>query len=210
VRGEVSAFANRIDDYLLLMPQRDVVTTVRGVFPLFAHQQTDARLVGVDGGAEVDAGRFTLGTAFALLRGDDLGRDQPLFQMPADRVRLTLGYALPNLSPLGVRLHEPGVSLEMTQAWHQDRYPTTTDATGAIVPLGYAAPPPGYTVWSARVHTQIRLGRGRPARLSLTADNLLDTAYRDALSRYRLFAHDAGRNLVLRLDLPFGRGDHHD
>ena len=35
-------------------------------------------------------------------------------------------------------------------------------------------------------------------------ENALDTPYRDYLSRYRFFAHDPGRNVVLRLQVPFG------
>ncbi len=206
VRGEASVYANQIDDYLLLLPQERIVVTIRGVFPAFAHEQTDALLIGADGGLEVDVSRVTLGGAFSLLRGTDRGRDQPLFEMPSDRVRLSAEYALPNLSVL----RGPSATIEATHVLRQTRFPTTTDDTGAVVALGYADPPPAYTLWSARVQTDVAMGRGRPVRVSLGVDNLFDTAYRDALSRYRLFAHDAGRNVSFRVDVPLGRGDHHD
>ncbi len=206
VRGEASVYANSIDDYLLLLPQQRVVTTVRGVFPAFEHEQTDALLIGADGGLEVDVSRVTLGGAFSLLRGTDRGRDQPLFEMPSDRIRLSLGYALPNLSIL----RGPSATIEVTHAFRQTRFPTTVDEAGSVVALGYAEPPPAYTLWSAQIQTDVALGGSRPARVSLGVDNLLDTTYRDVLSRYRLFAHDTGRNVALRIDVPLGRGDHHD
>ncbi len=206
VRGEASVYANRIDNYLLLLPQGRVVTTVRGVFPAFAHEQTEAILVGADGGLEVDVSRFTVGGAFALVRGTDRGLDQPLFEMPSDRVRLSLGYALPDAA----MLRGPSATVEVTHVRRQDRFPTTLDETGATVALGYAEPPPAYTLLGARVQTDLVLGSRRPIRVSLGVDNLLDTSYRDALSRYRLFAHDTGRNVALRVDVPLGRGDHHD
>jgi iron complex outermembrane receptor protein len=125
--------------------------------------------------------------------------------MPSDRARLGLTRALPSVGLFS----EPSVTVEATIVREQDRFPTFVDTDGTERAIGYAPPPPGYTLWSARVQTDVAWGRGRPARLSLGVDNLLDTAYRDALSRYRLFAHDVGRNVTLRLDVPLGRGDHH-
>jgi iron complex outermembrane receptor protein len=45
---------------------------------------------------------------------------------------------------------------------------------------------------------------GAVVQFSLGAENLFDVSYRDYLSRYRYFAHDVGRNVVLRLQVPFG------
>jgi iron complex outermembrane receptor protein len=46
---------------------------------------------------------------------------------------------------------------------------------------------------------------GQPLELSIAARNLLNTAYRDYLTRYRLFVDDPGRDVVARLTVPFGR-----
>jgi len=40
---------------------------------------------------------------------------------------------------------------------------------------------------------------GRPLRVSLRVDNVLDHAYRDFLSRYKTFALNPGRNISLRV-----------
>jgi iron complex outermembrane receptor protein len=45
--------------------------------------------------------------------------------------------------------------------------------------------------------------RKLPVTVSLSVDNLLDTAYRDYLNRYRYYADDAGRNITIRVKVPF-------
>ena len=39
---------------------------------------------------------------------------------------------------------------------------------------------------------------------SLTIRNVFDVAYRDYLSRYRLYVNEPGRDVVLRFTMPFG------
>ena len=41
-------------------------------------------------------------------------------------------------------------------------------------------------------------------RVTLSVENVLNTAYRDYLSRFRYFSDHPGRNVVVRLRVPFG------
>jgi iron complex outermembrane receptor protein len=43
------------------------------------------------------------------------------------------------------------------------------------------------------------------ATLSFGVDNHFDVRYRDYLSRFRFFADEPGRNVSLRVSVPFGR-----
>ena len=43
-----------------------------------------------------------------------------------------------------------------------------------------------------------------PVRLHLGIDNLFDVRYRDALSRFRYFVDEPGRNVTLRVSVPLG------
>ncbi|MEP0547172.1 MAG: TonB-dependent receptor [Rhodothermales bacterium] len=196
---ELSAYATRIVDYLYLDPTGEIVVTVRGVFPEFRHAQTDARLLGFDGAASHALGRFRFGATAAVVHGTDTDADQPLLQMPADRLGLSAAYRLPAFG--AVRGAE--VEFGATLVRRQDRYPTQTSAEGEVVPVDYRPPPDGYALFRVGVEGALALA-GTPVRFSLTVENLLDTAYRDYLSRYRYFAHDPGRNVVLRLQVPLG------
>ena len=200
VQAEASVYANRIGDYIFLDPTGDIVTTIRGVFPEFRYGQTDAVLVGVDGGADVSATDWlTLGATAALVRGSDTDANDPLLHMPADRFGLTAAFGLPALGPLTNTELELGATIVR----EQHRYPTRTTESGDVVPLDYVVPPPGYTVFRTGLRGDLSLGSAS-LRYNLTAENLFNTEYRDYLSRYRYFAHDSGRNVVLRLQVPLG------
>jgi len=38
---------------------------------------------------------------------------------------------------------------------------------------------------------------------SVTVDNILDTKYRDYMNRYRYFANEMGRNISVKIQVPF-------
>ena len=82
----------------------------------------------------------------------------------------------------------------MTNVLEQTRIPPEAD---------YAPPPPGYTLFQLEGRTQFRLGR-QPLEVGFTVFNLLNTSYREYLNRFRYFTDEPGRNVSLRLRLPFG------
>jgi len=59
-------------------------------------------------------------------------------------------------------------------------------------------PTPGYVLLHLGGGTDVRLF-GRAMRLDVTVRNVLDQRYRSFLSRYKEFAFDPGRNIVVRL-----------
>ncbi len=189
---EVSAFANRGAGFIHLFPSRDTVVTVRGVFPAFRHQQSDVRLVGVDGAARVWLTDVVgLGLDGSVVRADDLSRDVPLIFMPPDRATLTALLRLPDVAAF----RATQVEADVTAVREQTRAPAGAD---------YAPPPPGYALLGLALSTDLaRPGADAPVRLSLTVDNLLNTTYRDYLSRYRYFTDAPGRTVALRLAIPF-------
>ena len=73
------------------------------------------------------------------------------------------------------------------------------------VPNGtiYTLPTAGYALLQLEAGTQGLSLLGRRADVSVSVNNALDTRYRDYLSRYRLFVNDAGRDVVVRVTLPF-------
>ena len=68
----------------------------------------------------------------------------------------------------------------------------------------FAPPPSGYALWNAQLSGQLVLSESNRLELTLTVDNLLDTAYRDYLNRFRYYADDMGRNVSLRARYVFG------
>lgn len=200
VQFELSAYATGISDYIYLNPTGEIVVTVRGVFPEFEHAQTDALLTGMDAGFEYDLGSgFSFGTTASAVRGSTMDGGTPLLAMPADRLGLTAAYHLPDMK----LLRDSEIELGSTHVRRQDRYPTRINDEGEVVPIDYLPPPPGYSLLQARFSGNLVVNTTE-FQLSIAIENLLDTPYRDYLSRYRYFAHDLGRNVIVRLHVPLG------
>lgn len=190
-RVEISAFNNWMDGYIHLFPEREARVTIRGTFPSFRYEQTDAILRGLDGLVEFGfLGFLEFRAQGSMVRGDDRRTDMPLIFMPADRLTLGAAVSLPNFG----RLRSSEFELESTFVRRQMRFPKGVD---------YADPPEGYSLFNLGYRVEIASGTSA-IQLGLSVQNLFNTVYRDYLSRFRYFIDDPGRNVVLRLRLPIG------
>jgi iron complex outermembrane receptor protein len=191
-RAEISVYNNRLRHFIFPFPDPKPTLTVRGAFPTFRYQQAEARLRGLDGSLEYQlANFFQIGVSAALVRGDNLDADEPLFQMPADRLRLLAHFHLPDCG----RLANTFVELNGTFVKRQNRFPQNAD---------YSDPPPGYALFDLNAGTQLQFG-GHPLQFNLSVQNLANKSYRDYLSRFRYFIDDPGRNIIVRVQIPFGQ-----
>ncbi len=182
---EVSGYLNRMGGFIYLRPEASPRVTIRGTFPSFAYAQTTARLVGLDGSVTTQLGHgIELSGVLSMVRGQDLDNDEPLLAMPADRLRL------------GIRKNwgEAFVGLTGTLVARQNRFPEGVD---------FAEPPPAYSLLSLEGHRTFFPG-GSGLHVTISVDNLLNTSYRDYLSRFRYFIDDPGRTVALRIHLPIG------
>ncbi len=189
---DVNAFVNRVDNYVYLEP-RDPVQTIRGAFPGYNYRQTDAVLRGVDVSAQLLlVPRVRFSATGSLIRGYDASGN-PLFNMPADRLNLAVRYLAP-----GARwLERPYVEVGTRLVRKQDHVPPVTV---------YRLPTAGYALLNLEIGAErIQIG-SIPLEASVAVSNLLDAGYRDYLSRYKLFIDDPGRDVVLRVRVPFGAG----
>jgi iron complex outermembrane receptor protein len=186
VTGYVHSFA----DYIYAVPDPlNPTVTVRGTFPTFRFIQHDAVIAGIDMQATWAINdTWSVLSTLAIVRGQDVVRDLPLFLMPADRGRLALHAHLHDV--LGV--HDAFVEAGVLGVRRQDRFVAGED---------YADPPAGYALLDASVGGTIHVGVA-DIRMTLSVQNALDTRYRDYLSRFRYVALDQGRDVVLRLTIP--------
>lgn len=185
---DIAAYENRIAQFIFLEPRAPMVT-IRGTFPAFGYAATRARMRGLEiGGSLAMTSWLSLeGTATAV-RGTDLERDQPLYDMPADRALVTL-----KVEGAGRRLGPWDVGVGTMLVRRQDGVPE-----GTI----YTLPTDGYALMQASLGLHALRVAGRSLDVSLSVSNALNTRYRDYLSRYRLFVDDAARDVVLRVRMP--------
>jgi len=190
VRLQLNAFRNVIDGYVFLRP-REPVLTIRGAYPAFEYRQSDAFLSGLELDLDVDVGGgFGLFGQGSLIRGENRELDEPLYDMPADRMRTGVRW-----TPESRELRGLSVEASALLVREQDRVPAETI---------YGLPTDGYQLVDVGLAWNRLEVAGRELDVSLDVTNLLDRAYRDYLSRYRLFVNDPGRDVVLRLRMPLG------
>lgn len=190
-QASLSLYYNLIDNYIFLEPSAEPVLTIRGAFPAFEYQQADARIMGLDAqvGWEIDP-KIKWSAQTSLLRGWNRQLQDYLVFMPADRVSTTFRYQFKESE---AEEQQPFVQLSANQVFRQSRTPAKGD---------YAPAPPAYLLLDLEAGTTLHLGK-QPLEVGFTIFNLMNTRYREYLNRFRYFADEIGRNVSLRVKVPF-------
>jgi outer membrane receptor protein involved in Fe transport len=177
VRGEIAGFRNRIADYIYIAPTGGTQDSL----PVYRYQQTDAVLWGGEASLAVQAWRhLALHLRMDYVRGERESDKQPLPQIPPWRTKL------------GAEWREAGfeAGLDVDLVARQTRLSL------------FDLPTAGYGLVDCYAAIEPHLG-ARAVRVQLQVRNALDTRYRDFLSRYKAFALNPGRNVVLRVATTF-------
>jgi len=75
-------YYQNIQDYIYLQPQAEFRLTIRGAFPVFQYQQTDARLYGTDWQVTYEPmANLKWINRFALVRGNELASGVALINL---------------------------------------------------------------------------------------------------------------------------------
>ena len=83
--------------------------------------------------------------------------------------------------------------LSVPMVRNQDRVEENSD---------YVAPPKAYVLLNAQVTYEFKI-REQNVDISLEVNNLLNQSYRDYLNRFRYFSDEIGRNIALKIKVPF-------
>lgn len=190
-QANLSLYYNLINQYIFLEPSEEPVLTIRGAFPAFAYQQADARIMGIDARLnwQIDP-KWEWSSQLSLLRGWNRELQDYLVFMPADRVSTSLRYQFADDAESEAASF---IQLSAQQVFRQSRTPAKGD---------YAPAPPAYLLLDLEAGTTIALG-GRPLEVGLAVFNLTNARYREYLNRFRYFADEIGRNISLRIRVPF-------
>ncbi|MBR9990706.1 MAG: TonB-dependent receptor [Gemmatimonadetes bacterium] len=177
MHAEIGFFRNAISDFIYYAPTGDMDPRL-GQFPVYQAEQSDVVLRGVDGRLQWEVVRsWVIDGSLSYVRGvraDDTDGDVALPAMPP------LHGAL-NVRRDGARVFA-GLGVEGAAA--QDRVAEFERPTAAYALVNATA---GLR-WT---------GFGRLNTLTLQIDNVLDTTWRDHLSRIRQVAPQPGRNIQL-------------
>ena len=194
-----------INDFIYLKPTYPPLLTIRGAFPAFDYAQTDAVLSGAD---------FNLGYRFtnhlrshikaSILRAYDRGQNTWLIQMPSDRYEADLEYVFVE----GRKLKQPAIKIAYQYVTEQKRVPPTgnikvvNQSGQESMESDYMAPPPAYGLVNFEASAGIEMNK-RKVDIVFGVANLFNVSYRDYMNAFRYFALDRGRNISLKIKMPF-------
>ena len=194
-------FYNRIRDFIYLRPF-DFISTIRGPFPLWQYQQTNAELFGIDLTATYyisDALRWQNKTAF--IKGNDLEINSPLIDIPSFNTMNEIRYTNEDW-------YNFSASLKSDWVFEQNEFPdfnfdVENQLNGEMITVDISTPPPAYHLLHFYSEATFALNEKTSLNLGLGVNNLLNTSYRNYLNRLRFFADDLGRNITLQLQLKY-------
>jgi outer membrane receptor protein involved in Fe transport len=173
-RLELTAYHNGISDFIYVTPTALVIDSL----PVYQYVQAEAELLGGEAMLEAAIGKGLIVRGRAdVVRGTNLESHEPLPLIP------------PLNGVLGVSLRDR-VGVEVEAHAEPKR----------LNPLDL--PTAGYGLVNLWGGGDVQLF-GRSVHVDVSLHNALDKRYRSFLSRYKGFADDPGRNLIVRLSTGF-------
>ncbi len=190
VSAELSPHYNYIHHFIYQNPAPYPELTIKGAFPVFYYRQANVRIAGLDARVSIQLHKQLLLESKAMwLRSYNYSINNYLIYMPSDRFESMLKYTLKKHGCLKETVFSAGAQY-ITKQW---RVPQGLD---------FAPPPPAYLLVNADVNTTVKWAR-QEIIMGIGVYNLLNTAYRDYLDRFRYYCDGMGRNVQLRIKVPF-------
>lgn len=178
------SYLQRVDGFINLVPSAEPIATIRGAFPYFFYEQTDAQFVGLQSLLKWELPKdWQVFQKSELLWARDITRQQFLPQIPPFSFLLQMEKKWKNNN----------IAMEGRWVMQQFRYEANSDLLG---------PPPSYFLLAAEWKGLFYL-YNKESTYFVRADNLLNMQYRDYMDRFRYFSDRPGRNIQLGCRVSF-------
>ncbi|MSP07906.1 MAG: TonB-dependent receptor [Chitinophagaceae bacterium] len=200
---EINPYINRIQNYIFLKPV-GFETTIRGAFPVWEYQQTNARLSGIDIQTLWNiTNQWEHLFSFAYVNGKDITANQPLIDMPPLSINNKIKFSKKEWKKLVLELKSEMV-------FRQNRFPNNNFTTNIIennefiaVEVDVSTPPPAYHLLNLYSEIKFKTFKKGITTLAFSVQNILNTKYRDYLNRQRFFADEIGRTYQIQLKINY-------
>ncbi len=203
--AEIGLFNNLINNYIYLKPDSVPAIRQRGAFPAYSYNQVQATFRGIDATISYKfTQQLSITSKSSLLWAYDKTNRDFLVLVPPNRTDNSLRYEFTD-QPLPKRISGLYVQVSGLAVARQNRIPAVSSEVQNGSPIfrgDFAPPPAGYLLMGAETGLNVQVGK-QPVSIILTGSNILNTAYRDYLNRFRYFADEPGRNLSLKVKLSF-------
>lgn len=196
---EINPYLNSIKNYIFLRPV-GLETTIRGAFPVWEYQQTNAILKGVDFQSNWDiTNQLQYSFLLSYVNGKDKNTNQPLIDLPPLNINNKIHF-------LKKEWHELVLELKSEIVFQQKQYPNNNFSTKIIensqlvdVTVDISTPPPGYHLLHFYSEMKFNTFKKTKTTVAFSVQNMFNASYRDYLNRQRFFADEIGRSFQLQL-----------
>jgi len=197
----IESYYNSISDFIYLKPA-EFIQTVRGPFPLWEYEQTNAEMFGIDLRASYAfSSSFQYQHKSSFIKGYDVSSDLPLIDIPPFTTVNSINYIHPDWYGLTIGLQNEWV-LEQNE-YPNFNFSVTDFISEDEIEIDISTPPPAYTLFHLYAEANFPIGKKNSLDLSLAVNNIFDMSYRNYLNRLRFFADEPGRNITLQFKLNF-------
>jgi iron complex outermembrane receptor protein len=211
IQVTVSAFANRISNYIYLKPS-GITENIRGAYPYFRYTQTDVLFTGLDAAITYSVSQeLKLIHTTSLIRAYNQGNTGEMPFIAPNRFDWSLRWERP--TPSGNHFFiETKVRLVAKQK-NGPRVITPrqfVEADDQGIDLlqndtrnfDFAAAPDGYLLLNGAAGYSLKMADSR-LDFRFSVENGLNQSYREYTNRFRYFADDLGRNFILSVQYQF-------
>ncbi|MBC7747237.1 MAG: TonB-dependent receptor, partial [Methylotenera sp.] len=203
LKVNINPFLNYVEGYMFLKPT-DFEKTIRGAFPVWEYQQTNALLTGIDFNSEwAITKNWQHRLIVAYVSGKDKTNGGPLIDMPPLNINNRIQFSKKEWRNLTLELQNEIV-------FRQTHYPDNNFKTNIVVDgnlfpvtVDISTPPRAYNLLHFSSDFQFKMSKNSEATLGFSVFNLLDSKYRDYLNRQRYFVDEMGRNFQLQLKINY-------
>lgn len=203
VKINLNPFLNYIEDYMFLKPV-GFETTIRGAFPVWEYQQTNALLTGIDFNSEWQISEhWQHRLLLTYVNGRDKTNNDAIIDMPPLTLNNRIQFSKKEWNNLTLELQSEMV-FRQTQ-FPDNNFTTNIIENGDFVPVevDISSPPPAYHLLHFTSDFQFKVSEHSLATLGFSVFNILDTPYRDYLNRQRFYADELGRNFQIQLKINY-------
>ena len=195
-------FISKTFGYIFIEPT-GLKQTVRGAFPVWTYDSTDAFLTGIDLNSSIKINKrlnFDIGASY--IYAQDILNEEPIILIPPFNTFQKLKF-----TPLKGKW-----TLELTNqlSAKQNRFPDSNFIfdyieNGKLVSktVDISESPSGFQRLDAIFSTQINHKSKIKSTLRLIVQNLTNSEFRDYLNRMRYYSADLGRNFHLQLNFKY-------
>lgn len=197
ISASASVYNNYIRNFIYASNNGETTTAEGREYPVYRYGQVNANLYGAEASLTIHPVPFIhFENTFGYVHAHNNTLDRPLAFIPAGTLRNELRF-----EPKFKGTNDAYLSVGINSAFKQTR-----------VDEVFETPTSGYTLLNAGIGATFKLGK-QPVKLSVSANNLLNQKYYDALSRYKpgrldsenpsLGVYNTGRNITFGLYVPF-------